>query len=88
VRAGGWFGFALAAFDGLNERGQPVGDIQRGGLAGQQVVAQRPQRYRQVGQQLLGRGMGFAFPMAADQRDQPASVGDNIAVPDPTTCIL
>lgn len=75
MRAVGWFGFTPAAFDSVDERGEAISYIQRGRLAGQQMVAQGPQGYRQVGEQLLGRGVGFARAVAANHRNQDIGGG-------------
>ena len=39
---------------GVDERGDPVGHVEGGGLTGQPVIAQRPQYYRQVAEQGSG----------------------------------
>lgn len=88
MRATGRSRRRLTPLDSLDDGRQPVSDIQRGRLTRQDVIAQRPQCYGQIAEQDLGGGVLLARAVAADQRDQPASVGDNLAVPDPTTCIL
>lgn len=48
------------AFHDIDDGGQPIRRVQRGGFAGQQDVAQGAQHRRQVGEQLLS---GAAFPV-------------------------
>ena len=48
VRPASRYGVALTPLDRIDQGSQPVGDIQRRRLSGQDVIAQRPQGYRQV----------------------------------------
>ena len=57
VRAPARRGPIRATLGGVDEGGDPVGDIQRRRFARQQVIAQGAQHHGQVGEQLLGRGV-------------------------------
>lgn len=75
MRGSGQFGRSRAAFNRVGDRGDPVSDIQGGSLAGQNVIAQRPQHDRQIAEPLFGRGVLLALAMLANPRNQPISGG-------------
>ena len=61
--------------DYFDDGGQPIGHVQGGGLARQQVIAQGAQHHRQVAEQNLGGRVVLALAVAADHRDQPVGGG-------------
>ena len=75
VGATGGFGRRLAAFNGFNDRRQPVGDIHCRSLAGQDVIAQGAQRDGQVVESCLGCRVFFALAMLMNHCDQSIGGG-------------
>ena len=45
--------------DRINQRRQPISDIQRRRLSGQNMIAQRPKHDRQIADQSLGGGVFY-----------------------------
>ena len=60
----------FAAFEGFNDRGEPIGDLKGRGLTGQIVIAQGAQDNGQVTEQLLWGGRLLALAVTADHLDQ------------------
>ena len=69
------FGRRVAPFNSFDDRREPVGHIQGASLTGQNVIAQRPQRYGQIAEQDLGGGVVLALAVTANQRNQPVGGG-------------
>ena len=61
--------------DYFDDRRQSVGHVYSGRLAGQDVIAQRPQRYRQIAKQYISGGVVRARAVTANHRDEPVSSG-------------
>ena len=77
VRAPGWYGFALAAFHGVDQGRQPVRRVQRRRFARQHVIAQGAQYHRQISEQLLG---GRVLLAGAVGTGQDHTGGDKVNV--------
>lgn len=69
------WGRGRAAFNGLNDRRQPIGHIQGASLTGQDMIAQRPQHHWQVVEQSFRSGVRLALAVTANQRNQSVSSG-------------